>query len=162
MNGSRVYEIRLYESFDRSLDVLLKQNYKNDKKGAAAAAQVVEDTINALRVNPCVRPDDLEPWPRTMTPPPVADGFEFRKVRMTMPRSDGDARQGRLMYLFNRNSAAVDVFAVYTHKQYKGRPAEKDLEKIVKAIIEHRQANSSGRLPAVKDDGEPAGSTGSS
>lgn len=69
-----------------------------------------------------------EPWP----PKAAEDGQEFRKIYFRMPRLQGAAREGRLMYLVHHAERTVVLLWVYTHAEYEKRPPAQDLATLIR------------------------------
>lgn len=69
-----------------------------------------------------------EPWPKGTH----VEGWELWKATFDMPGLHGQARHGRMIYLFNVHDRLAIPILVYTHAEFAKRPPEKDLKRLLK------------------------------
>lgn len=128
-DGCGGYQIRRLAKFETSYADLLKKHYRKDKKGREEFIKLVEDYIGELESSPCSDcVSDEEIFPADTADP----DFDFRKKRWrNLPRLQGCAKFGRLMFVVYHPQKIVYLVWIYTHAEYqkpKSRPPEKDLK----------------------------------
>lgn len=129
--GSQPYKIILSAKFERSTKTL-KKSYKSDR-----------ETQNFIKAITSIVTQLLEnPRPETSRPEPIPKGidlqneWEFRKLFFSIPHRSGASGEGRLMYLINPSQFIVKLVWLYTHAEFKGRPADKDLKQILQNLLQ--------------------------
>lgn len=122
MSETGKYSIERSTSYDKHLITLLKKHYKRDQKALGDFQGLLRELETSLEHDP-LNVGDKEPWPRGAH----QEGWELRKVRFKMPGLNGAAREGRYIYLVDRERRAVRPVIPYTHKQYPGRPELKKM-----------------------------------
>lgn len=128
-NGSNKYRIRKLNKFETSHQALIKKHYRKDTKGKKEFVALIEDYERQIEVDPCSNcVSDPEPFPSNT----AGQDLEFRKKRWPrLPRLQGAARFGRLLFIVCRSKRIVYLIWVYTHAEFqepKSRPPDKELK----------------------------------
>lgn len=136
-NGSNNYQIRRLKKFEITYEALIKKHYRKDTKGRKEFQELVENYLRELEISPCSDcVSDNEPFPSNT----AEQDFEFRKKRWRrLPRLQGAARFGRLLFIVCHSKRIVYLIWIYTHAEYqepKSRPPDKDLKVEVNLIKE--------------------------
>lgn len=128
--GSPAFNVIPSGKFTRT-SKLLKKRYK----GSIAKQDFVNcitGIVESLANNPRLSNSRLEPWPKNVYNP----DWEFRKIQFAMPGLSGASGEGRLMYLVNYNQCLLKLVWLYTHEEFEKRPSEKDLQQILRELVE--------------------------
>lgn len=129
MTGSNPFSIdKDSQSFKNSLRKLYKATSKRDR---SILIDCLTEILESLVSQPRPTNSRQEPVPRKLTLPPF---FEFRKIDFSIAK--GAAGQIRLMYLVDIDSQLITALWIYSHEQFSGRPADKDISKVVREAFD--------------------------
>ncbi|NET58310.1 MAG: hypothetical protein F6K47_19780 [Symploca sp. SIO2E6] len=105
---------------------MIKKHYRKNTKGREEFEKLIDDYLEKLESNPCS--DELsepEPFPGNT----AEQDFEFRKKRWRrLPKLQGGARLGRLIFVVYHPKRIVNLIWLYTHAEFqepKSRPLRK-------------------------------------
>jgi hypothetical protein len=133
-NGSPSFRIDSRPKFDRSFKAL-KKGFKSKRQEQQFVAAVTA-LVEALAEQPRPPESRLEPMPKGVA---IPAGGEFRKLVFAVPGTAGAAGEGRLMYFVHEADGVIQLFWIYTHEEFKGRPPEKELKQILREALESAQ-----------------------
>lgn len=140
MIGCEAYRIELLETFEISLEKLIKSHYRKNERARNSFEELVNDYIGQLPENPSSNSfSEDESFPKGA----YRSDFKFRKIRFRTPGLDGAAKKGRFMYVVNETRRIVHLFWIYTHAEYPKRPSDDELRKgfaIIQQEAEPEQA----------------------
>ncbi len=125
------FTIKHTEKFRISLKKLIKSHYKKDKKGGKEFMSLINWFIDSCEVDYEVEGSKPEPFPKGT----AQEKEQLRKWYFDMPKLDGSASLGRLIYLVRIEAEEVDLLWVYTHRDFEGRPPESELKKNVLSYL---------------------------
>ncbi len=130
-NGFLVFRIQPSSKFERSAKVL-KKSFKSKRQ-----EQVFVDCVTAIVRFLVQEPRDpdsrLEPIPKGLDLP---GNSEFRELVFQVPGKSGAAGEGRLIYWVNYENTLITLLWIYTHEEFKGRPADQDLREVLRDALE--------------------------
>ena len=129
--GSQPYKIILSVKFERSTKTL-KKSYKSDRE-TQDFIKAITSIVTQLLENPRPENSRPEPIPKGID---LQNEWEFRKLFFPIPHRSGASGEGRLMYLINPSQFIVKLVWLYTHAEFKGRPADKDLKQILQNLLQ--------------------------
>ncbi len=124
MTGSNPFSVKPSDNFKRSFKKLAKTYGKK-------FVDIVAEVIEALIDEPYPTTSRSEPLPSNLQLP---EGWTFRKIAFKY--SKGASGQIRLMYLVNGSTLQILLLWIYTHEQFVGRPADKDLKSTIREILD--------------------------
>lgn len=133
MSGSAKFQIARSDRFERSLEQLLRNHYRKDRKNRESFQEALSKIVEELSLGVTPRGARPEPWPHGSHDPDL----QFMKLRFDLPGLRGAAGQGRLMYLVSPEEQVVVLLWIYTHAEFGGRPPDKDLAQL---LAEYRRA----------------------
>lgn len=129
MTGSNLFSInKNSEDFKRSFRKLYKATARGNQK---KLIDQLEKILQGLVDQPRPANSRQEPVPKKLILPPF---HEFRKIEFVIDK--GAAGQIRLMYLVDIDSQIITSLWIYSHEQFSGRPADKDISKVVREILD--------------------------
>lgn len=129
MAGSNPFSINKdSENFQRSFSKLYKATAKGHQK---SLVEKLDKIIQGLADQPRPANSWEEPVPKKLVLPPF---HEFRKIGFSIAK--GAAGKIRLMYLIDIDNQLITSLWVYSHEQFAGRPADKDISKVVNEILD--------------------------
>ena len=137
--GSPTYRVIPSDKFARAAKVM-KKSYKSSRESQAfldCLASLVEQLIQ----DPRPENSQLEPIPKGVN---LQDEWEFHKLFFRVPGRSGASGEGRIMYLINPITYVIKLVWLYTHAEFKGRPADKDLKQLLQDLlneIEDQESN---------------------
>ena len=124
MTGSTLFSIEKSLCFERSFKKLAKVH------GKAFVVHIAE-VLESLIENPYPQSSRREPLPSRLQLP---EGWTFHKLEIWVAK--GASGQVRLMYLVNEESLTIELVWIYSHDQFKKRPAEADLKAVLREILD--------------------------
>jgi hypothetical protein len=124
VTGSPESRLRRTETFERSLQQLIRSHYKKNKGGLKDFLELLTKKLGALAVGSPLSNTSLEPWPAQT----FAEGWQLWKHYFSMPGLSGAAGEGRLIFLMRSDKSSVLPLWVYTHKDFSGRPPDSELK----------------------------------
>jgi hypothetical protein len=130
-NGWQMFRVQPLSKFERSAKVL-KKGFKSQRQ-QQQFVDAVTGVIRALALEPRHPDSRLEPIPRGVE---VPEGWEFRKLIFNVPGTAGAAGEGRLVYLVSERDGLIKLLWIYTHEEFKGRPPDQDLRKVLREGLE--------------------------
>jgi mRNA-degrading endonuclease YafQ of YafQ-DinJ toxin-antitoxin module len=133
-NGFLVFSIQLSSKFERSAKVL-KKSFKS-KRQEKAFVDCVTAIVHSLVQEPRDSDSRLEPIPKGVVLP---KNCEFRKLVFQVPGRSGAAGEGRLIYWVSYENNLITLLWIYTHDEFKGRPADQDLRIVIRDALEEEE-----------------------
>jgi hypothetical protein len=130
-NGFLVFEVQPTSKFERSAKVL-KKSFKS-KRQEQAFVDCVTAIVRSLVQEPRDPDSRLEPIPKGLDLP---KNCEFRKLVFQVPGRSGAAGEGRLIYWVSYEKNLIMLLWIYTHEEFKGRPADQDLRQVLRDELE--------------------------
>lgn len=127
MSGSMEWQLRPGNSFEKRLKLFFEKNYKNDKTGKQKFIDEFNTLQSDLRQNPMIPNSFKEKWPANSYNPK----FDLIKYYFKLPNLSGSAREGRLIYLLDKEQKTIVLLTIYTHKQEKDRPDDSELRNLI-------------------------------
>jgi mRNA-degrading endonuclease YafQ of YafQ-DinJ toxin-antitoxin module len=124
MTGSTPFLIESSDNFERSFKKLVKTHGKG-------LVKVVADNLEVLTENPYPNNSRQEPLPGKIRLPQY---LTFHKLEFRI--SKGASGQIRLMYLIDISDRIIKPVWIYSHEQFAKRPADKDLQTVIKEILD--------------------------
>lgn len=124
MTGSNPFSIKPSDNFQRSFKKLAK-NYRSD------LTEQVSKTLEVLLKDPYPRNCRQEPLPGSLK---LSDSWTLHKLDIKIGK--GASGQVRLIYLVNESQAVIQLIWIYSHEQFKKRPADRDLQRVIEEILE--------------------------
>lgn len=127
MSGCETYLIEPLPRFNDSFDFLVRKHYSSNVKARQEFDVLVANYINSqLTTKPLSdSASRREPFPAKS----AKDGVYLRKkIWTSLPCLQGSAKCGRLMYAVVPSKCTVYLIWIYTHKEFEGRPSDKDLK----------------------------------
>lgn len=124
MAGSTPFLIEHSENFRRSFKKLAKIHGSN-------FVEIVGEILEALIEDAYPINSRNEPL-RGKTSLP--EGWTFHKLEFRVSR--GASGQIRLMYLVDSSACIIKLMWIYSHEQFTKRPADKDMQRVIKEILE--------------------------
>ncbi|WP_017715235.1 hypothetical protein [Kamptonema formosum] len=124
MTGSNPFSIEPSDNFKRSFKKLAKAH------GDSFVERVTE-ILEHLTEEPYPINSRTEPLPRNIQLP---EGWTFHKLAFKV--SKGASGQIRLMYMVNMTASAIRLVWIYSHEQFAKRPADQDMARVIKEILE--------------------------
>ncbi len=124
MTGSPLFSLENSDKFVRSFKKLSKA-YNTD------FLAIVSDCLENLLVNPYPSTSRDEPLPKKTRLP---QGWTFHKLELRVGK--GASGQIRLMYLVNEEIAIIRPLWIYSHEQFKKRPADQEIDGIIQKMFE--------------------------
>lgn len=133
MTTSKSYQIKPSANFETSYQKLIRSHYRKAPQALERFNSFVSELLRGLTLKPRLGPpySYREPWPKGSN----REGWELWKFYFDMPGFTGASGQARLMYLIHEESLTVHPLWVYTHAEFEGRPADKDLQKVLKRLM---------------------------
>ncbi|MBH8571974.1 hypothetical protein I8752_02780 [Nostocaceae cyanobacterium CENA369] len=125
MTGSTPFSIEESDNFKRSFKKLAKFH---GSSFVELVAQVLEDLIEDQYPNN----SRSEPLPGKIQLP---EEWTFHKLELRV--SKGASGQIRLMYLVNATTCTIRLVWIYSHEQFTKRPADADLNSLIKEILDY-------------------------
>ena len=130
-----MFSVQPSSKFERSAKVL-KKSFKS-KHQEQAFVDCVTAIVRSLVEEPRDPDSRLEPIPKGLDLP---GNCEFRKLVFQVPGKSGAAGEGRLIYWVSYESHLIKLLWIYTHEDFKGRPADQDLRQVLKDTLEEEEA----------------------
>ena len=131
MPSSRKWKVLRIDEFDKSLKNLLKSYYRRNEKGKRKFQELLMELLGQLQKTEF----PLSPyWKGKPEPSPsgsIFPGQTLAKLYMKLPGLDGAAREGRIIYLIDRNRREIKLLYIYTHKDFVKRPSDKLIRKLL-------------------------------
>lgn len=124
MTGSNPFSVKPSDNFNRSFKKL-------GKTYGATFTDKVEEVLEELIDESYPTISRNEPLPSNLKLP---EGWTFHKI--AFKHSKGASGQIRLMYLVNGSSLQIKLLWIYTHEQFTGRPADKNLKSTIREILD--------------------------
>ena len=127
MSGCEIYRIEPLQRFSDSFEILINRHYRHNETAREKFEDLVSSYINnELIIKPLKNEtSNSEPFP----PKTAKQGVYFRKKRWNnLPYLDGKSKYGRLMYAVVPSKCTVYLIWIYTHKEFDGRPSDRDLK----------------------------------
>lgn len=124
MAGSTPFSIEHSENFRRSFKKLAKIH-------GSSFVETVGEILEALIENPYPINSRNEPLPGKIQLPEL---WTFNKLEFRVSR--GASGQIRLMYLVDSSACIIKLMWIYSHDQFTKRPADKDMQRVIKEILE--------------------------
>lgn len=124
MGGSTPFLIDTSENFKRYFKKLAKIH---DSSFVETVGEILEVLIE-------------DPYPINSRNEPLTgkihllEGWPFHKLEFRVSR--GASGQIRLMYLVNSVACLIKLIWIYNHEQFTKRPADKDIQRLIKEILE--------------------------
>jgi hypothetical protein len=130
-NGFLVFSVQPSSKFERSAKVL-KKSFKSKRQ-----EQSFVDCVTAIVYSLVQEPRDidsrLEPIPKGLVMP---KNCEFRKLVFQVPGRSGAAGEGRLIYWVSYENNLITLLWIYTHEEFRGRPADQDLREVLRDALD--------------------------
>lgn len=132
--GSPKYKVLPTEKFERTLKSFIKDHYKRNEKGETLLKDLLKRFVAQIVHNP----RQGVPGLGTCNPESFPNGasrpdWELWKFRFDSPGLSGGPKKGRIIYLISPENVVYLVWA-YTHEEFKIRPPDTDLAKIMKGL----------------------------
>ncbi|MCF4968140.1 hypothetical protein [Nostoc sp. CMAA1605] len=124
MTGSTPFSIEKSDNFQRSFKKIAKFH-------GAAFVEMLSQTLEDLIEDPYPQNSRQEPLPGKIQLP---GEWTFHKLELRF--SKGASGQIRLMYLVNSLTHTIKLVWIYSHEQFKKRPADTDLKSVIQEIID--------------------------
>ena len=134
MNESEKYLIKLSNNFEKTQTKLIRDRYRKNRKAATEFTELIAQLVTILSVDPYLSPPlgHLEPWPKSIN----CTDWQLWKLEFKMPQLRGAAEQGRIIYLLNAALKEVVLIWIYTHAEFKKRPSNKLIKKMLLEALE--------------------------
>lgn len=124
MTGSTPFSIEASDHFERSFKKLAKTHGKG-------LVKIVTEVLENLTDNPYPNNSRQEPLPGKIRLP---QELTFHKLELRIAK--GASGQIRLMYLVNNSDRVIKLVWIYSHEQFAKRPADRDLQIVIKEILD--------------------------
>jgi mRNA-degrading endonuclease YafQ of YafQ-DinJ toxin-antitoxin module len=124
VTGLTPFSIEKSDNFVRSFKKLVKIHGKG-------LVEIVAETLENLTENPYPNNSRQEPLPGKIRLLPEST---FHKLELRI--SKGASGQIRLMYLVNTSDRVIKLVWIYSHEQFAKRPADRDLQTVIKEILD--------------------------
>ncbi len=124
MTGLTPFSIEKSDNFQRSV----KKLFKTHGKGLV---EIVAETLENLTENPYPKNSRQEPLPGKIR---LSQNSTFHKLELRI--SKGASGQIRLMYLVDTSDRVIKLVWIYSHEQFAKRPADRDLQTVIKEILD--------------------------
>ncbi|MEQ9551770.1 hypothetical protein [Coleofasciculus sp. G2-EDA-02] len=124
MTGSSQFLIEESDNFKRSFKKLAKVH-------GASFVELVADILEDLTEDQYPRNSRNEPLPGKIK---LTEGWTFHKLEFRI--SKGASGQIRLMYLVNTTTCIVKPVWIYSHEQFTKRPGDRDIQSVIKEILD--------------------------
>lgn len=124
MTGSTPFSIEASENFKRAFKKLVKIH-------KSSFVELIEKTLEELTEDQYPTNSRSEPLPGKIQLP---EGWTFHKLEVRF--SKGASGQIRIMYLVSPNTRTIRLVWVYSHEQFAKRPADADLKRTLRDILD--------------------------
>lgn len=124
MTGLTPFLIETSDNFERSFKKLTKTHGKG-------LVKIITEVLENLTENPYPNNSRQEPLPGKIRLP---QELTFHKLELKITK--GASGQIRLMYLVNNSDRIIKLIWIYSHEQFAKRPADRDLQTVIKEILD--------------------------
>ena len=129
-----MFKVQPTSKFERSVKVL-KKSFKS-KRQEQTFVDCVTAIVGSLVQEPRDPDSRLEPIPKGLD---LSENCEFRKLVFQVPGKSGAAGEGRLMYWVSYENNLITLLWIYTHEDFKGRPADQDLKQVLRDALDESE-----------------------
>ncbi len=132
MPSSEKWKVTYTESFKKSFQKILKEHYRKKEKDKKKLERIFNQILCSFQSS-CFPRSNL--WKAKPEPSPkksLKNCQRLAKVYFNLPGLRGASKEGRLLYLIDKEKKEIKLLYCYTHEEFAKRPPDGFIKKLIK------------------------------